>query len=245
MRINKFLAECGIASRRNCETLVTSGRVKVNGKKITNLATDVDPDKDMVSVDDKKVERIHKHVYIMLNKPKGYLCTTHDEKDRKTVLELVKDKFKDKRLFPVGRLDYDTEGLLLLTTDGDLSNRITHPRHEISKTYVVKIEGEVTENELNKIRAGVVLDGVKTKKCSATIVGVDEENLSGEKKQITRIEVVITEGRNRQVRRMFESINREVVFLKRVAIGQLRLGGLYRGKWRELNQKEIEYVKQM
>lgn len=235
MRINKFLAECGIASRRNCETLVTEGRVKVNGRKVLKLATDVDPEKDNVSVDDKKVERIHKHIYIMLNKPKGYICTTNDEAGRKTVLELVKDKYGDKRLFPVGRLDYDTEGLLLLTTDGDLGNRIMHPRNEISKTYVVKIEGEVTEDELNKIRAGVILDGERTKKCRAKVLGFEDN--------VSRIEVVISEGRNRQVRRMFESINRDVIFLKRVAVGEIKLGGLYRGMWRELKDKEIEYLK--
>lgn len=239
MRINKFLAECGIASRRNCEALVLEGRVKVNNKRIVSLATDVDPEVDLVSLDGKPVKPIGKHLYIMLNKPKGYVCTTSDELGRKTVMDLFKDKYPGKRIFPVGRLDYDTEGLLLLTTDGDLSNRLMHPSNEISKTYVAKIEGEITEAELNKLRSGVELDGVKTKKCKVRVVG---EETSGEK-LLTRIEVVISEGRNRQVRRMFESINRDVVFLKRTAIGVIKLGGLYRGNFRELKENEVEYLK--
>ena len=193
--------------------------------------------KKLRSVDDKPVKPIAKHLYIMLNKPKGYVCTTNDELGRKTVMELLKDKYPGKRIFPVGRLDYDTEGLLLLTTDGDLANRLMHPRNEISKTYVAKIEGEISEAELNKLRSGVELDGVKTKKCKVKLLGFDE-NLS-------RIEVVITEGRNRQVRRMFESINRDVVFLKRTAIGDIKLGGLYRGNFRELKANESEYLKKI
>ena len=223
MRINKFLAECGIASRRNCEALVLEGRVKVNGKRTDRLATDVDPDTDLVSVDDKPVKPIGRHLYIMLNKPKG--------------MDFLEGKYPGKRIFPVGRLDYDTEGLLLMTTDGDLANRLMHPRNEIPKTYVARIEGEISEAELNKLRSGVELDGVKTKKCKVRLVGF-EENMS-------RVEVVITEGRNRQVRRMFETINRDVVFLKRTAIGEIKLGGLYRGNFRELKESETEYLKKI
>ena len=237
MRINKFLAECGVASRRNSEQLVLEGRVKINNKVVTKLATEVDPEIDLVSVDGKPVKPIGKHLYIMLNKPKGYVCTVSDEYGRKTVMDILGDKYPGKRIFPVGRLDYDTEGLLLLTTDGDLANRLMHPRNEISKTYVAKIEGEISEAELNKLRSGVELDGVKTKKCKVKLLGFDE-NLS-------RIEVVITEGRNRQVRRMFESINRDVVFLKRTAIGDIKLGGLYRGNFRELKANESEYLKKI
>ncbi len=239
MRINKYLAECGIASRRNCEALVLEGRIKINDKVVTNLATDVDVELDQVSLDGKPVKPIAKHLYLMLNKPKGYVCTTADEKGRKTVMDFLVGKYPGKRIFPVGRLDYDTEGLLLLTTDGDLANRLMHPRNEISKTYVAKIEGEISEAELNKLRTGVELDGVKTKKCKVKLLGF-EENTS-----VSRIEVVITEGRNRQVRRMFESINRDVIFLKRTAIGEIKLGGLYRGNFRELKEKEAEYLKRM
>ena len=235
MRINKFLAECGIASRRNCETLVTAGRVKVNGKTVTMLATDVDPEFDLVSVDEKPVKPIARPLYLALNKPKGYVCTTNDEFGRKTVMDFFEGKYPGKRIFPVGRLDYDTEGLLILTTDGDLSNRLMHPRNEIPKTYVAKIEGEIAESDLNKLRQGVILDGVKTKKCKVRLLGTENN--------VSRVEVVITEGRNRQVRRMFESINRDVIFLKRTAIGDIKLGGLYRGNFRELKENEIEYLK--
>ena len=235
MRINKFLAECGIASRMNCETLVTAGRVKVNGKTVTMLATDVDPEFDLVSVDEKPVKPIARHLYLALNKPKGYVCTTNDEFGRKTVMDFFEGKYPGKRIFPVGRLDYDTEGLLILTTDGDLSNRLMHPRNEIPKTYVAKIEGEIAESDLNKLRQGVILDGVKTKKCKVRLLGTENN--------VSRVEVVITEGRNRQVRRMFESINRDVIFLKRTAIGDIKLGGLYRGNFRELKENEIEYLK--
>lgn len=235
MRINKFLAECGIASRRNCEALVTAGRVRINGKTVKLLATDVDPENDLVSVDDKPVKPIVRHLYIALNKPKGYVCTTSDEFGRKTVMDFFEGKYPGKRIFPVGRLDYDTEGLLILTTDGDLSNRLMHPRNEIPKTYVAKIEGEISESDLNKLRQGVMLDGVRTKKCKVRLLGFENN--------VSRIEVVITEGRNRQVRRMFESINRDVVFLKRTAIGNIKLGGLYRGNFRELKDNEVEYLK--
>lgn len=237
MRINKYLAECGIASRRNSEVLVTQGKVKINGRVVTNLATDINVGTDIVLVEGTRVDPIEQHIYIMLNKPKGFVCTTSDELGRKTVLELIKDKYADKRIFPVGRLDFDTEGLLLLTTDGDMSNRLMHPSNEINKTYVAKIEGEISEEDLNKIRNGVMLDGVKTKKCRVKLLQFAEN--------ISRIEVIISEGRNRQVRRMFESINRDVIFLKRIAIGDIKLGGLYRGEYRVLNDKEILYLKNM
>lgn len=236
MRINKYLAECGLASRRASEQIITAGRVKLNGKIVTDLATDVSED-DFVTVDGKRAQPIHKHIYLMLNKPKGYITSTNDEKGRKTVMDLLDKKFANKRVFPIGRLDYDTEGLLLLTTDGDLCNRISHPRNDISKTYVAKIENEVSEEELNKLRGGVILDGVKTKRCRITVLEFDGK--------LTRLEVVISEGRNRQVRRMFESINREVVFLKRVGVGELKLGGLGRGECRELKPSEIDYLKKV
>ena len=236
MRINKYLAECGLASRRASEQIIIAGRIKLNGKIVTDLATDVSED-DFVTVDGKRAEPIHKHIYLMLNKPKGYITTTSDEKGRKTVMDLLDKKFANKRVFPIGRLDYDTEGLLLLTTDGDLCNRISHPRNDISKTYIAKIENEISEEELNKIRGGVILDGVKTKRCRISVLEFDGK--------LTRLEVVISEGRNRQVRRMFESINREVVFLKRVGVGELKLGGLGRGECRELKPHEIDYLKKV
>lgn len=232
VRINKYLADCGVASRRKSEELVLTGKVKVNGKIVDKLATEI-YDGDIVTVDGERVTPLKKHVYIMLNKPKGYVCTTSDEKGRKTVMDLIKGH--SERIYPVGRLDYDSEGLLILTTDGELANRITHPRNEITKTYIARVEGEITESELDKLRSGVVLDGVKTNKCRIKVVGVEDN--------MTRMEVVISEGRNRQIRRMFETINRQVVFLKRVAIGDLRLRGLNRGESRPLTDAEINYLK--
>ncbi len=232
MRINKYLAECGLSSRRKCEAYVTEGRVKIGGKLVTSLSTEVH-DGDFVTVDGERVKPIKKHVYIMLNKPKGYVCTASDDLGRKTVMDLIKDR--PERLFPIGRLDYDTEGLLILTTDGDLSNRLTHPRNEIPKTYSVRIEGGVSEEDLDTLRGGIVLDGVKTKKCRIKVTEATSE--------ATKLEVTITEGRNRQVRRMFEHINKHVAFLKRVAIGELKLHGLNRGEYRELNESEVNYLK--
>ena len=234
MRINKFLAENGIASRRHADEMVAAGRVKINGET-ASLGTDVNEEDELV-IDGQPLVRAEKKLeYYLMNKPKGVLSTVSDDRGRKTVMSLL--PADAGRVFPVGRLDYSTEGLLLLTNDGDLANRLMHPRNEIGKTYVAKVEGEVSEAELNKLRSGVVLDGIKTKKCKVRLVGTENN--------VSRIEVVITEGRNRQVRRMFESINRDVIFLKRTAIGEIKLGGLYRGNFRELKDSEAEYLKKL
>lgn len=234
MRLNKFLAECGIASRRKSESLILEGRVFVDGKRVTELSTDLDPDSARVLVDGKIIHPINKHIYLKMNKPKGYVCTTSDEKGRKTVIDLLPEKYADKRIFPVGRLDYETEGLLILTTDGAVAQQLSHPAGEVPKTYVVKIEGTISEAEIAKLRKGVMIDGVMTKKCKAKVTEKDEN--------FTRVEITITEGRNRQVRRMFESIEKQVVFLKRISIGDIRLGGVPRGTVRELRPDELEYL---
>ncbi|MDR0426361.1 MAG: rRNA pseudouridine synthase [Clostridiales bacterium] len=237
MRINKYLAESGVASRRSSEQFVLAGRVKLNGKTVTALSTEVNVENDTVLLDGKKVKPMTKHIYLMLNKPKGYITTTSDEKGRKTVMDLVTE-YQRERLFPVGRLDYETEGLLLLTTDGELANRIAHPRHEIPKTYVARVEGELTRQEVETLSRGVTLDdGTVTKRCKVCLLGVENK--------LSRIEVVITEGKNRQVRRMFAALNRHVVFLKRMAIGELKVGGLTRGTHRPLKAFEIEYLKKL
>lgn len=238
MRINKYLAECGVASRRKSEEYVLSGRVQINGRKITDLATDVEED-DKVTLDDKRVTRINKHLYLMLHKPKGYVSTASDDKGRKTVLDLVKNDFPNARLFPIGRLDYDTEGLLLLTTDGDLCQRISHPSNEIDKVYSAKINGEVSEFELNKLRNGVEIDGHMTKKCKIKFRSYDS------KTRQSRIDISIREGLNRQIRKMFETIGKEVLFLKRVSIGDLKLGGVSRSKYRILSDGEINYLQRL
>ncbi len=234
MRINKFLADQGVASRRHADAMIEAGRVQINGKVATLGATVEENDK--VTVDGVLVSATEKQEkYYIMNKPKGVICTVSDDRGRKTVMDLLPHGVG--RVFPIGRLDYETEGLLLLTNDGDTAYRLTHPTNEIPKTYMARIEGTMTEKDLNPIRSGVELDGVMTKKCKAHIV---ETN-----KAYTKVHITITEGRNRQVRRMFEAIGRNVAFLKRVSIGKLKLSGLDRGEVRELTQEEIDYIKGM
>ena len=231
MRINKYLSGCGIDSRRKCEQLVLDGRVKINGKKATELATDV-KDGDYVEVDGHAVTVAHKLVYIMLNKPKGCICSLSDEHGRKTVLDIVKVK---ARIFPVGRLDYDTEGLLLLTNDGELANKLAHPSSGVKKTYYVRVEGVPTAAELKRLRDGVTFGGVKYAGAEVSIVDEDGGN--------ARLSVTISEGKNHEIKNMIESLGRRVMLLKRVALGGLRLGGLSRGEWRYLSARETERLK--
>ena len=233
MRLNKFLASCGAASRRGADELIASGRVRVNSIVVTELGKMVETDNDTVTLDGKKVEPVSKMTYIMLYKPKGCITSLRDEKGRKTVYDYL--DVEVPHLVPVGRLDYDTEGLLLLTNDGELVNRLAHPSGEVPKSYLVRAEGEFPEHILAKLRKGVEIDGVKTKRSKVKLLE------QGEKE--AKLLVTITEGRNRQVRRMFEAVERNVVFLKRVAIGDLHLGGLARGAWRYLREEEVEYLK--
>lgn len=230
MRINKYLASTGVASRRKSEEFVKQGRITINGKVITDLAFDV-VKKDKVCLDGNEIT-VKEYKYIMLHKPKGYITSTSDDKGRKTVMDLLPAEYKG--LKPVGRLDYDTEGLLLLTTDGDLANRLTDPNAEIEKTYSVKVEGKMVESQLAVMRAGVVIDGVRLKKCKVKVTEQQEKH--------TKLEVKITEGKNRQIRKMFDAVGVNVVFLKRVAIEELKLGGLTRGTCRELRPHEVEYL---
>ncbi|MBR1747997.1 MAG: rRNA pseudouridine synthase [Clostridia bacterium] len=237
MRINKYIAASGIASRRAADELISSGRVKVNNKVVTALGTEIDEYNDTVVVDGKKIEPIKKTVYIMFHKPKGCVCTLKDNKGRKTVMDYL-GEFTDTRLFPVGRLDYDTEGLLLLTNDGDFANRLTHPSGDVPKTYIVKVNGPSPESDIAKLRNGIVLDGEKLRRCKIKLLGEEEGGFF-------RYEVTIFEGKNRQIRRMFESIGREVTFLKRVKIGDCKLGGLGRGAYRYLTDKELSALNRL
>lgn len=230
MRINKFLAESGVASRRGADKLIEEGVVKINGK-IASVGDEVDVDSH-VTVHGKPVNPVKKYDYYIMNKPKGYVCTVKDDKDRKTVMDLLPPNIK--RLFPVGRLDYDTEGLLILTNDGELTYKLTHPKNEVPKTYLVKTEKPVSDADLVKLRSGVIIDGVKTKRCNVKLI---ETLKTGSKLHIT-----ITEGRNRQVRKMFEAVGNSVDFLKRIKIGDLTLSGLDRGEVRRLSPKEIDYL---
>ena len=231
MRINKFLAYSGVASRRAADQMIKDGVVKINGK-ICAPGDDVDISSDHVTVNGKVVSVVKKYEYYIMNKPKGYVCTVKDDKGRKTVMDLLPQKAK--RLFPVGRLDYDTEGLLILTNDGELTFKLTHPKNEVPKTYLVKTEKPVSDEDLNKLRSGVFIDGVKTKKCNVRLI---ETN-----KTCSKLHVTITEGRNRQVRKMFEAVGNCVDFLKRIKIGDLTLTGLNRGEVRQLSAREIDYL---
>jgi len=235
-RLNKYLASCGVASRRESEKLILEGRVKINGKLVKELSTQVNEERDHVTVDGNAVTPVNEYSYIMMYKPKGCVTTLKDEKGRKTVFSYLED-LNIPHLVPVGRLDYDTEGLLLLTNDGELVHALTHPSHEVEKTYLVRVEGEVPEHKLAQLRKGVMVDGQITAKARVKLVEF--------KDGISKLEVTIHEGRNRQIRKMFEAVEREVIFLKRISVGRVRLGGLSRGSYRYLNDKEIDYLKRL
>ena len=232
MRINKYLALCGVGSRRKVEELVLQKRVKKNGEVVESLSTQVDEKHDVILLDDNRITLTKEYVYYMLHKPKGYLSTVSDDRGRKTVMDLMAGI--NERIFPIGRLDYDSEGLLLFTNDGDTAQSLLHPSNEVEKTYVVVVRGEIKESELAVLRAGVVIDGRRTAKCRAKLVKMDKE--------FSRLEMSIHEGRNRQIRKMFEAIGKEVVLLKRVSVGKIKLGGLSRGSYRSLNQNEVDYL---
>lgn len=234
MRLNKYLAECGVCSRRKADAAIAEGRVSVNRKTVTEMGFDVDGKKDVVYLDGKKIVPVTHYEYLMFNKPKGCVTTAADEKGRKTVFDFISS---ETRLVPVGRLDYDSEGLLIFTNDGALVHKLTHPSNEIPKTYIIKIEGGISESDMAILRKGVTADGVKYSRCKVKLLG--EEN------GLSRLEVVIFEGKNREIRRMFAAVEKNVVFLKRVAVGDLRLGGLSRGGSRELNDAEIAYLKNL
>lgn len=231
-RLQKFLAGAGVASRRQCEKYILEGKVKVNDKIVTELGTKV-TENDIVKFNNKVVKHIEKkeYVYIMLNKPLGFVTTVSDEQGRKTVLDLVK---VDKRVVPVGRLDMYTSGMLLLTNDGDLVYELTHPKHEISKTYEVSIDKDITKEELETLKNPMDIDGYITKGATVEIIKKHPEKVI--------LHITISEGRNRQVRKMIEQIGHRVLYLKRIAIGQLTMKDLPLGKWRYINEGDIKKI---
>lgn len=232
IRLQKHLSECGIASRRKAEELIALGRVKVNGH-IATLGDKVDPKRDKVTVRGKTVvSGKTQKMYIMLHKPRGFVTTLSDEKGRKCVTDLVKDA--GVRLFPVGRLDMNSEGLLIMTNDGDFANKLTHPSSHVNKTYRVTVKGAVEEEMLLSLREGIMLDGKKTLPCDVFIA----------EKKIDRTVLIfiIQEGRNRQIRRMCEEVKLEVLRLKRTEIAGVKLGMLPQGSWRELNEREMRHL---
>lgn len=228
VRLQKHLAECGIASRRKAEELIEMGKVKVNGH-IATIGLKVDPKRDKITVRGKTVVANTTKMYIMLHKPRGFVTTASDEKGRKCVTDLVKDV--PVRLFPVGRLDMNSEGLLLMTNDGEFANKLTHPSYHVNKTYRVTVKGEVLEEKILELKEGILLDGEKTLPCDCFV--------AERKADRTVLIFIIQEGRNRQIRRMCEAVNLEVLRLKRTEIAGVKLGMLPRGSWRPLNEREM------
>ena len=228
IRLQKYLSDCGVASRRKAEELIVNGQVKVNGRKV-ELGTKIVPGKDLVTVSGKAIKQNDEKVYIMLHKPRGYITTMSDEQNRKCVAELVKDV--GVRVYPVGRLDRESEGLLLFTNDGEFANAITHPKKHIPKTYRVTIRPSITEEDITQLQLGIELDGRMTAPADVIVIEKQEGRVV--------LEVTIYEGRNRQIRRMFESLNIEVARLKRISIGGVKLGMLQIGAWRNLDEREI------
>ncbi len=228
-RLQKFIALSGYCSRRKAEELIVQGKVMVDGKVVTVLGTKVD-DSNKITIEGKTLSKENKE-YILLYKPRGVVTTTSDEKDRKTVMDLIET---DKRLYPIGRLDYDTTGLLLLTNDGELTNLLIHPKNEIDKVYIAKINGIMNASEIKKLEFGVLIDGHKTAKSKVKVKKIDKVN------NCSIVQITIHEGKNHQVKKMFETIGYEVLKLKREKIAFLDLTGLKPGEYRKLNIKEVK-----
>ena len=230
-RLQKFLAQAGIASRRKAEELILQGKIKVNGKIIKELGTKIDPEKDSIEFNGKRVDLQEEKIYILLNKPIGYVTTVKDQFNRDSVLDLVK---VNKRIVPVGRLDMYTSGALILTNDGEFVYKVTHPKHEIEKTYTVTIKGIVQKEAVENLRKGVEIEDYKTKPAKVKILKIDEE------KEQSRLEIIIHEGKNRQVRKMCEVVGYKVLALHRSKIAGIGVKDLPLGKWRYLTNKEVE-----
>lgn len=236
-RLQKYLANNGIASRRKAEEYILAGKVKVNGQIVTELGTKVNSDKDVIEFEGKRVNNDIKKVYVLLNKPIDYVTTVKDQFSRNTVVDLVKNA--GNNLLPVGRLDMYTSGALILTNDGDFIFHVTHPKHEVEKTYTVTLRGKVTNEDVESLRQGVIIDEeYKTKPAKVRIMKIDEE------KNLSRLEIVIHEGKNRQVRKMCEAIGKKVVALHRSKIGNIDVKDLKIGQWRYLTKKEVDMLMQ-
>jgi len=252
VRLQKYLADCGVASRRASEKLISSGAIFVNDKKVIELGTKIDTKSDVVKVNGEIISPEARKVYIMLNKPKGYVSTVKEQFDRPAVLELLKDV--KERVVPVGRLDFDTSGLLLLTNDGDLVYKLTHPKHNIDKVYIAKVMGKMLNSEVKRLEEGIVINpdisgdietpyksseisSYKTAPAKVRIIKADD--------QTSLVQISIREGKNRQVRKMFEAVDHRVLALKRVAVGELKLENLDKGQFRYLTDKEVDYLKNL
>lgn len=232
MRLNKYIASAGLASRRKADELIKAGKVKINGAIMDEPGYDVVTE-DVVEVNGHVIEGVRKNVYIMLNKPKGYITSVSDDKDRPTVMDLVAEV--DARLFPVGRLDYNTSGLLLMTNDGEFAYHLTHPKHQVEKTYRAKVAGVLSPERITKLRRGVDIGGYVTSASKVSVIKQSERSAI--------VEIKIHEGKNRQIRKMFAAVGNKVIELERVAIGDLYLGHLKVGHYRKLTRQEVEYLK--
>jgi 23S rRNA pseudouridine2605 synthase len=232
-RLQKILSTAGVASRRLSEELILQGRVSVNGKTVTELGTKADPAADEIKVDGRRIKTEQRKRYVLLNKPRGYITSRSDPEGRPTVMELV--QAVKEYIYPVGRLDYDSEGLLLLTNDGELAARLTHPRHEVEKVYEARVKGVPDERTLDRLARGVSIDGRRT---APAKIRASEPFAKGAGEQ-TIVEISIHEGRQRQVRKMFEAVGHPVVRLKRVRIGPLTDPEMPPGHWRELTPQEV------
>jgi len=234
MRINKFLAHAGLGSRRSCEQLVLESKIRVNGKIIRDLATDIDSQNDIVEYKNKKLRLSSNKIYLMLNKPVGYLVTAADPFERQTVFDLLPE-FKE-HIFPIGRLDKNSEGLLLLSNDGNFAQKITHPSRKLPKTYLVKAKGRIYFRQLRDLREGVQLEDGKTLPAKVFIKSFNKAQ------NMTKLRMIIYEGRNRQIRRMLKAVGSSVIELKRVQIGEINIGKMPKGEWRYLKEKEVRSI---
>lgn len=243
VRIQKVLAAAGIDSRRRCEELIADGAVTVNGRIVDSLPAWVDPSEDDIVVEGRRLPKAERKVYVMLNKPRRCVTTTEDPDGRRTVVDLV-DHPLVRRLFPVGRLDFDTAGLLLLTNDGELANQLTHPRYGVKKTYRVKVRGQLTQEDFDRLAGGIYLaDRQGGKTVGAQRLDAAEIELVRGDRDKTTLEITLKEGRNRQIRRMLAHLGRPVVRLERIRMGPLKLKGLRRGEWRELTRDELAMLR--
>lgn len=233
VRLQKYISDCGIASRRKAEELILHNKIMVNHRIVNNLGYKVNPKSDIVELDGKTLVLNNKKIYVLLNKPIGYITTVSDQFKRPTVMDLVKDI--DERIYPVGRLDYNTSGLLLLTNDGELANIIMHPKYEIDKTYVAKVKGIPDRQGLEKLRKGIKIDDYITSPSNVSIISSSKNH--------STIKITIHEGKNRQVRKMFEQIGHKVIELKRISLGKINIEGIKEGTWRYLTKDELNYLR--
>ena len=236
-RLQKYMARCGVASRRKCEEIILNSKVKVNDNIVNELGVKIDPSKDKVFYNGKRILPEENKLYIMLNKPEGYITSVKDEKGRKTILDLVK---VDERIYPIGRLDYDSSGLILLTNDGDIYNKIIHPRVEVEKKYIALCKGIFSDEEVRKFENGIDIGGYITANAKMRIIDKEKDKKTNAVNSL--VEIIIHEGKNRQIRKMCSALGHEVITLKRISIGDIKLGYLKRGEWRNLTKEELNYI---